>query len=69
MEDDLVVQCPTKQRMRVANHSSVGRVRRSSVKQSFEASRWTVEKQRTDGGVRGIHFFRLHKALEYGFEL
>ena len=48
VEHDFVVQRSAKQRMRMADHRSVRRVRRSRVEQGFQASRRTVEKQRTD---------------------
>ena len=49
MEDDFIVQCSAKQRMRMANDSSVRRVRCACVEQSFQASSRAVEKQGSDG--------------------
>ena len=45
VEDDLVVQRPAEQRMRMADQRCVRRVVGARVEQRFEASRRTVEKQ------------------------
>jgi hypothetical protein len=42
------VQRPAEQRMWMANHRGVRRVRRSRVEQGFQAARRTVKEQRTD---------------------
>jgi hypothetical protein len=48
VEDDFVVQGSAKQRVRMANHSCVRRVRSTSVEQRFQASRTTFKEQRAD---------------------
>jgi hypothetical protein len=61
VEDDLVVQRPSKKRMRMANHSGVRRVCRAGVEQGFEATSGTFEEAGVDGLVRRNHISRLHK--------
>ena len=46
VEDNLVMQRPAKQRMRMTNHRSVRRIFRASVEQRLQPSRRTVESQR-----------------------
>jgi len=43
------VQRPTKQRMRMANHRRMRRVRLTRVEQRLQPARRPVEKQRTNG--------------------
>ena len=55
MEDNLVVQRPAKQRMRMANHGSVRGILGAGVQQRFQPTSWTLEKERFDGGVLSDH--------------
>lgn len=48
MEHNLVMQRPSKQRMRVANDCGMSRVFRTGVKQRFESSRWAFKEERSD---------------------
>jgi hypothetical protein len=62
MEDDLVVQRPSEQRMRMADYSGMRRVLSAGVEQGLEASSGTFEEEGADGLVRGDHSSSLHNA-------
>ena len=48
MEHNLVMQCSSKQRMRVANDRGVSRILRTGVEQCFESSPWAFKEERSD---------------------
>ncbi len=60
VEDNFIVQCSAKQRMRMAHHSHVRGILRSCVQQRFQPSRRTVEEKGTNGTGGGNHYNRLH---------
>ena len=48
MEHNLVMQCSSKQRMRVANDRGVSRILPTGVEQCFESSPWAFKEERSD---------------------
>ena len=55
----LVVQSPTKHRMRMTHHRRMSRVGRSPVEQRFQSARGTVDEERSNGGSFSIHWWSL----------
>jgi hypothetical protein len=61
VEDDLVVQGPAADGMRMADNGGVGGVGRAGVQQSFEPAGRAVEEQGTDGGGGFWHAYRVQR--------
>ena len=57
MEDDLVMQCPAEQRMRMADDGRMRRIFRAGIEQRFEAPCRAFEEERSDRGIVGDHSF------------